>query len=326
MSQSEIVMKRNIIEIVGCSKIYKDKNKPVAALKDVNLRIEQGEFFALLGKNGAGKSTLLGILSSLVKMTEGKITINGYDLQKYPEEVKKVMGIIPQEFNLNYFEKVEDVLMQQAGYYGVPRSVACRRASLLLEQLGLADKARSTVVKLSGGMKRRLLIARALVHRPKILLLDEPTSGLDIELRRQLWDFLVDLNAQGLTIVLTTHYLEEAERLCKKLAIIHQGTIIEHDHMKTLLLKLKKETFIFHLQMPLTNGQLLPHFDQLDKKKGTYMVKKIDDSTLTVNLVEMQTLNEIFRIFDRQGILVKSISSRGNRLEELFFERIEANE
>ncbi len=325
MSQSEIVMKRNIIEIVGCSKIYKDKNKPVAALKDVNLRIEQGEFFALLGKNGAGKSTLLGILSSLVKMTEGKITINGYDLQKYPEEVKKVMGIIPQEFNLNYFEKVEDVLMQQAGYYGVPRSIARRRASLLLEQLGLADKARSTVVKLSGGMKRRLLIARALVHRPKILLLDEPTSGLDIELRRQLWDFLVDLNAQGLTIVLTTHYLEEAERLCKKLAIIHQGTIIEHDHMKTLLLKLKKETFIFHLQMPLTNGQLLPCFDQLDKKR-TYMVEKIDDSTLTVNLVEMQTLNEIFRIFDRQGILVKSISSRGNRLEELFFERIEANE
>ena len=289
-------------------------------MRNINLEIREGEFFALLGKNGAGKSTLLSIISSLTKMSQGRITIDGKDLETQQEEVKRVIGVIPQELNLSPFEKVEDVLIHQAGYYGVPVAIARKRAQNLLEQLELADKKNTRVIHLSGGMKRRLLIARALLHHPKILLLDEPTAGLDVQLRRDLWEFLLDLNREdGLTIVLTTHYLEEAERLCEKLALIHLGEIIEHDSIRVLLSRLNTERFIFEWREAHSKESIEKVFQSLP----TIHWEFLQDKRVAVRVaLDGENLNQIFRALDQVGIIVQRVQQEGNRLEEFFFERV----
>jgi len=236
------------LEISNLNKTYKNG---FTALNSVSLSVEKGDFFALLGANGAGKSTLIGIISSLVNKSSGDVSIHGFDLEMQRSEAKAMIGLVPQEFNFNVFEPVEEILLNQAGYYGVPRKEARIRAQQLLEQLELWGKRRSMASELSGGMKRRLMIARALIHRPKLLILDEPTAGVDIEIRRSMWDFLKQLNAAGITIILTTHYLEEAESLCRNIAIINKGDIVENTSMKSLLSRLQTQTFVLDLKTPL---------------------------------------------------------------------------
>ena len=231
------------LEINQLSKTYANG---IQAVKNIDLRVKSGDFFALLGANGAGKSTTIGLITTLVNKSTGRIKIHGYDLETQTSEAKSCLGLVPQEINLSIFETCEQILLNQAGYYGVPRKLAKFRADELLERLGLEDKKRSIVRHLSGGMKRRLMIARALIHQPKVLILDEPTAGVDIEIRRSMWEFLTDTNAKGTTIILTTHYLEEAEQLCKNIAIIDKGSIIKNTSMKTLLNSLNHQTFIFN--------------------------------------------------------------------------------
>jgi len=278
------------------------------ALKGIDLAVPEGEFFGLLGPNGAGKSTTIGIIAALVKKTAGRVLLFGSDIDESPEIAKRHLGLVPQEFNFSIFEKVIDILTNQAGYYGVPYALAKDRAEYYLQKLGLYEKMHHPARTLSGGLKRRLLIARGMIHDPKLLILDEPTAGVDIELRRSTWDFLQEINEKGTTIILTTHYLEEAERLCRRVAIINHGEIIEDTSVKTLIAKLHRETLMLDLQNPL---QTVP------KVEGFDCVKK-DDFTLEVSFFRGVMLNTLFQALSQLGCEVVSLRNKENRLEELF--------
>ncbi len=279
------------------------------ALKGISLSVEQGDFYALLGPNGAGKSTSIGIISSLVNKTSGKVKVFGYDIDTDLERAKQNLGLVPQEFNFNQYETVEQIVLQQAGYYGVPRAVARQRAEKYLSQLDLWDKRAERARNLSGGMKRRLMIARALMHEPQLLILDEPTAGVDIELRRSMWEFLKKINLeQGITIILTTHYLEEAEMLCRNIGIINRGELIENTTMKALLGKLSVETFILDLDGAINS------VPTLDNVNSQHLV----NGSLEIELNKTQGLNAVFAQLTELGITVTSMRNKANRLEELF--------
>lgn len=295
----------NALLIRGLRKIYDDGT---IALKGIDLDIEEGDFFALLGPNGAGKSTTIGTITSLINKTEGCIEICGVDTDDDFATAKKTIGLVPQEFNFSIFETTTQILYYQAGYYGLPSKLAYERTEKYLKKLGLWEKRHTQARQLSGGMKRRLLIARAMVHEPKLLILDEPTAGVDIEIRRTIWDFLRELNAKGTTIILTTHYLEEAENLCNNVAIIDHGRIIEHTSIKQLLRKIDTETFILDLKQPL--GELPTIHD--------YTLRLIDQHTLEVELKTQQTLNDMFSALSQHHIEILSMKNKTNRLEELF--------
>ncbi len=278
------------------------------ALKGIDLEVDQGDFFALLGPNGAGKSTTIGIVTSLVTKTSGQVEVFGLDADTDLEMTKTHIGLVPQEFNFNQFEPVEEIVINQGGYYGLPRGLATRRAEHYLRQLGLWEKRRDQARSLSGGMKRRLMIARALVHEPRLLILDEPTAGVDIELRRSMWDFLRRINGQGTTIILTTHYLEEAESLCRSIAIINHGRIIENTRMKSLLQRLHTETFVLSLGSPL---ETLPSLDG-------YTLTRVDETTVEAEVSQARGVNDLFAQLSASGIRVLSLRNKANRLEELF--------
>jgi ABC-2 type transport system ATP-binding protein len=297
------------LEIKQLHKVYKSGT---VALTGIDLEVQQGDFFALLGPNGAGKSTSIGIISSLVNKSSGTVKVFDYDLDTQLEDAKSQLGLVPQEFNFNQFETVLQIVLNQAGYYGVPRSVAIVRAEKYLGQLGLWEKRHARSRELSGGMKRRLMIARALMHEPKLLILDEPTAGVDIELRRSMWEFLKEINQQGVTIILTTHYLEEAESLCRNIAIIDKGQIVENTSMKNLLSKLNKETFL--LDIAPTDAVIT-----LDG----YSFRQSDSNSLEVDVVKAQGLNGVFSALTAQGIQVLSMRNKANRLEELFVSLVE---
>jgi ABC-2 type transport system ATP-binding protein len=292
------------LQISALAKTYKGGFQ---ALKGIDLTVEQGDFFALLGPNGAGKSTTIGVITSLVNKTQGQVKVYGYDIDNDLEKAKSFIGLVPQEFNFNQFEPLMNILVNQAGYYGVTRKIAIKRAEKYLKQLELWDKRNTAARMLSGGMKRRLMIARALMHEPKMLILDEPTAGVDIEVRRSMWDFLRELNDQGITIILTTHYLEEAEMLCRNIAIIDGGEIVEDTSMKALLSQLDIETFVLDLDCNDKSIML----DNLEHRV-------IDDHTLEVDLSQKQTLNQVFEQLSKQGIGVLSMRNKSNRLEALF--------
>ncbi|MCH2058719.1 MAG: ABC transporter ATP-binding protein [Thalassotalea sp.] len=292
------------LEISNLQKIYKGD---FHALKGIDLQVQQGDFFALLGPNGAGKSTTIGVITSLVNKTSGSVKVFGHDIDKELETAKSFIGLVPQEFNFNQFESLTRILVNQAGYYGVERSIAHKRAEKYLKQLDLWEKRDNAARMLSGGMKRRLMIARALMHEPKVLILDEPTAGVDIELRRSMWEFLRELNQEGITIILTTHYLEEAEMLCRNIAIIDSGTIVENTSMKQLLATLDIETFV----LDLPNNSIKPSLEGFD-------YRLIDDHTLEVDVKKAQGLNGVFNQLSEQGVQVLSMRNKSNRLEELF--------
>ena len=288
-----------------------------AALKGIDLTVPQGGFFALLGPNGAGKSTTIGIISSLFKPTSGSVEIFGVDLLKQPAKAKQFLGVVPQEFNFMQFEKIEDILITQAGYFGIPPKQSRPRAEKLLKALGLWEKRDDKARMLSGGMKRRLMIARALMHRPKLLILDEPTAGVDIELRRSMWDFMQQINTEeGTTIILTTHYLEEAEQLCKNIAILDQGEIRINTDMKSLLTSLDMESFVFDLAQPYPAPITLTN---------VVKTKQPDPLTLEVTLKKGNSLNDVFAQLTAQNIQVASMRNKANRLEELFLRIVENN-
>ncbi|NOH70135.1 ABC transporter ATP-binding protein [Vibrio pectenicida] len=287
--------------------LHKTYSGGFEALKGISLNVTQGDFYALLGPNGAGKSTTIGVISSLVNKTSGRVKVFGYDMDQSLELAKQHLGLVPQEFNFNPFETVEQIILQQAGYYGVPRELAKERAQKYLTQLELWDKRSERARNLSGGMKRRLMIARALVHEPKLLILDEPTAGVDIELRRSMWEFLKQINQQGITIILTTHYLEEAEMLCRNIGIISKGELIENTTMKALLNKLHVETFILDLE----EGVEIPQLDGVTSQN-------IKNGSLEIEIEKSQGLNTIFSQLTSQGIKVLSMRNKANRLEELF--------
>lgn len=293
------------IELEGLEKTYASG---VKALRSINLKVESGDFFALLGPNGAGKSTTIGILSSLINKTGGKAKIFGTDIDLKPDLAKTFLGIVPQEFNFGIFEAVEQILINQAGFYGMPYREAKDKVEYYLEKLSLIDKRKSAAGQLSGGMKRRLMIARALVHDPKLLILDEPTAGVDIEIRRSMWEFLKELNKAGKTIILTTHYLEEAESLCKNIAIIDKGEIVENTSMKKLLHRLDKETFIIDLKKSIKTKP--------QSKKFTWVW--LDDHSLEVQLDKNDSINQLFTELTKLGLEVLSLRNKSNRLEELF--------
>ncbi len=301
------------LEIRSLSKTYSDGT---VALRGIDLVVEEGEFFGLLGPNGAGKSTTIGIITSLVNKTGGTIRCFGIDLDRDPAQAKRQIGLVPQEFNFNQFEQPEQIVMQQAGYYGIPRSVARQRTEKYLRKMGLWDKRATSARMLSGGMKRRLMIARALVHEPKLLILDEPTAGVDIELRRATWSLLQEINAAGTTVILTTHYLEEAESLCRRIAIIDRGHIIENTDKKSLLAKLNVESFIFDLDSAAPVGLSL----------DGYKHRLTDATTLEIDVSKEHSLNSVFEMLTQQGVNVVSMRNKANRLEELFVEMVESNE
>lgn len=278
------------------------------ALKGIDLDVQQGDFFALLGPNGAGKSTAIGIVTSLINKTAGTVKIYGNDIDTDIGKAKSFLGLVPQEFNFNVWEPVQEILWNQAGYYGISRNVAEQRAERYLKQLDLWDKRKEQAFSLSGGMKRRLMIARALVHEPKLLILDEPTAGVDIEIRHSMWRFLQQINAQGTTIILTTHYLEEAENLCRNIAIIDHGEIIENTSMRNLLRQLQFETFVVDLENPVSE---LPEV-------GGFSIKIIEDTVLEVEMDKSQSCNKLFEQFSHLNIQVKSMRNKANRLEQLF--------
>ncbi|WP_249960925.1 ABC transporter ATP-binding protein [Histophilus somni] len=292
------------LEIKQLTKEYKNG---VKALSGIDLRVEEGDFYALLGHNGAGKSTTIGIISSLINKTSGTIKVFGYDLDRQLAQLKRHIGLVPQEFNFNQFEKIQDILVNQAGYYGIERKEALKRSEIWLKKLDLWEKKDQQAMRLSGGMKRRLMIARALMHNPKLLILDEPTAGVDIELRRAMWTFLKELNQQGTTIILTTHYLEEAENLCRHIGIIQQGKLIVDMSIKALLSQLETETFILDLALSSSTP-----------KVDNYNVTIIDELTMEVEVKRGQGLNNLFIQLNGQGINVLSMRNKANRLEELF--------
>ena len=292
------------LKISGLRKTYKGGFE---AVKGLDLEVEQGDFFALLGPNGAGKSTTIGVVTSLVNKTEGHIEVFGHNIDSELDLAKSYIGLVPQEFNFNQFEALIKILVNQAGYYGVSRKDALVRAEKYLKQLDLWEKRDEPARNLSGGMKRRLMIARALMHEPKVLILDEPTAGVDIELRRHMWDYLRELNGAGITIILTTHYLEEAEMLCRNIAIIDHGRIVENTTMKNLLAKLHVETFVLDTSILKSDVTL----------KG-YPVRQVDEHTIEVDVDKSQSINNVFSQLSEQGIEVKSMRNKSNRLEELF--------
>ncbi len=300
------------LQLSGVTKTYKSG---VSALKGIDLTVQPGDFFALLGPNGAGKSTSIGIVSSLVKKTAGQVSIFGYDLDRDTEVAKRQLGVVPQEFNFGQFEKVIDILATQAGYYGVPVKKAYDQAEKYLHQLGLWDKHDQQARMLSGGMKRRLMIARALVHEPRLLILDEPTAGVDIELRRSMWDYLSKLNAEGTTIILTTHYLEEAESLCRNIAILDKGQVVENTDMRSLLAKLQQETFVLDCSGDMAS---LPEI-------GGYVLRMDKPGVLEVDIQRGQSLNSVFEALSNAGVQVTSMRNKSNRLEELFVRLVEKN-
>ncbi|HIZ50073.1 MAG TPA: ABC transporter ATP-binding protein [Candidatus Pseudomonas excrementavium] len=300
------------ITIRGLEKTYPNGMR---ALKGLDLDVGQGDFFALLGPNGAGKSTTIGILSSLVSKTAGKVSIFGHDLDTDLLAAKRCIGVVPQEFNFSQFEKAQDILINQAGYYGIPAGEARERAEHFLRRLSLWDKRDVPSRMLSGGMKRRLMIARALIHEPRLLILDEPTAGVDIEIRRSMWQFLEEINAQGVTIILTTHYLEEAEQLCRNIAIIDGGQIIHNTSMRKLLKELHVETFLLDCRDVMEHAPVLPGFPCV----------LADDHTLEVQVDKEQGMNGLFVELAAQGVEVLSMRNKSNRLEELFLRLVEGN-
>ncbi len=304
----------NALEISALEKTYRNG---FTALKGIDLSVEQGDFFALLGPNGAGKSTTISIITSLVNKSAGKVKVFGNDMEQKPMLVKRDLGLVPQEFNFNQFEPVEEIVINQAGYYGVDKQEARERCEWALKKLGLWEKRRTVARGLSGGMKRRLMIARALVHKPRLLILDEPTAGVDIELRRSMWQFLREVNSEGTTIILTTHYLEEAEMLCRNVAIIDQGRIIENTSIKNLINQLDRETFILDLAVPLSSPPELA---------CGYPLQLSDETTIEVEVRREQSINVVFEELSRCGIEVMSMRNKANRLEELFLDLVERGE
>jgi ABC-2 type transport system ATP-binding protein len=288
----------------------------VQALKGIDFDVEAGDFYALLGPNGAGKTTAIGIVCSLVTKSAGKVQVFGHDIDHELEAAKSCIGLVPQEINLNVFETVLNVVLHQAGYYGIERGVALQRAEKYLKELRLWDRRSEVARNLSGGMKRRLMIARALAHEPKLLILDEPTAGVDIEIRRSMWDFLRRINEAGTTIILTTHYLEEAESLCRHVAIINQGTIVENARMSTILRKLKREVFVLSLREPLDRAPELPGFESV----------LLASDELEVAVDAEHDLNELFRVLNERGIRILSLRNKANRLEELFISLVESRQ
>ena len=301
------------LSLRGLHKIYPNG---VEALKGLDLDVAEGDFFALLGPNGAGKTTAIGIITSLVTKTGGTVTVFGHDLDRELQAAKACIGLVPQELNLNQFEKVLSIVVNQAGYYGLGRAVAMERAERYLSELQLWDRRDDIARNLSGGMKRRLMIARALVHEPKLLILDEPTAGVDIEMRRSMWEFLKKINDEGTSIILTTHYLEEAESLCRNVAIIDHGRIIENDRMSRVLRKLQLETFVLSLDQELAEAP------QLDG----YAVRLREPGLLEVDVEATQDINDLFEVLSASGLKVVSMRNKANRLEELFLRLVEAGE
>ena len=295
------------------SNLKKTYDGDIHALKGINLEVEQGDFFALLGANGAGKSTAIGIICSLVNKTAGEIEVFGHNLETDREKAQECLGLVPQEFNFNVWEPVIEILCNQAGFYGIDRKTAMKRAEELLKHLELWDKRDQQANKLSGGMKRRLMIARALIHKPKLLILDEPTAGVDIEIRRSMWKFLTQLNQAGTTIILTTHYLDEAESMCKNIAIINKGEVVESTSMKNLLSHLSIETFVLDLKEPLKN---LPEIEGI-------ALRKIDAKSLEADIDKSRSLNFLFEGLSNHNIRVTSMRNKTNRLEELFIKLVE---
>ncbi len=291
------------------SDLYKTYGSGLQALKGISLQVERGDFFALLGPNGAGKSTCIGIISGLVNKTSGSVKIFGHSIDDDFIVAKSLLGSVPQEFNFNTFEPVEEIIINQAGFYGVPAKRARIETEHYLKQLSLWDHRRSEARRLSGGMKRRLMIARALIHKPKLLILDEPTAGVDIELRRTMWDFLEQINTQGTTIILTTHYLEEAERMCRNIAIIDEGNTLLNSSMKHLLKQLNSETFVLYLRNEIDETPQLPSFGN---------VLKLDQQSIEVEVPDRLSINDLIRELESAGIVVDSMRNKVNRLEELF--------
>jgi ABC-2 type transport system ATP-binding protein len=301
------------LEIKDLVKTYSNGTQ---ALKGISLNVEKGDFFALLGPNGAGKSTTLGIVSSLVNKSSGRVSVMGFDLDKDRVQAKMKLGVVPQEFNFNQFEKVFDIVVTQAGYYGIPAPLAKERAESYLKKLGLWEKRDTPARMLSGGMKRRLMIARALIHEPDVLILDEPTAGVDIELRRSMWQFLQEINEQGITIILTTHYLEEAEALCRNIAIIDQGDILVDCPMRQLLSQMNKQTVLLDVTSVPTETFDLSGFP----------VKVVDDHSMEVVISKEQSLNALFDELTSAGITVTSFRNKSNRLEEMFVSLLNKSE
>lgn len=297
------------LSIQNLRKVY---SNGVIALHGIDLTVEQGDFFALLGPNGAGKSTTIGIVSSLVNKTAGTVRVFGHDMDGDLAAAKSCIGLVPQEFNFNQFEPVQEIVANQAGYYGIPRRVALERAGHYLNQLGLSDKRRDQARELSGGMKRRLMIARALVHEPRLLILDEPTAGVDIEIRHSMWNFLREINAAGTTIILTTHYLEEAEQLCRNIAIINGGRIVQNSSMRELLGSMDAHTLVLDLTRPLGKSPALKGFN----------AHRVDDHTLEVEVPRGANITALFSELALQDIAVSSLRNKTNRLEELFIRMV----
>ena len=303
----------NALSIIELSKEY---NNGVKALQSINFNVKQGDFFALLGPNGAGKTTAIGIITSLVNKTSGQVKVFDFDIDKHLNQAKACIGVVPQEVNLNLFDRTFNILVNQAGFYGIPRKESIERSEYVLKKMELWDKRDEMARNLSGGMKRRLMVARALVNKPKLLLLDEPTAGVDIETRRMMYDFLQDINKDGTTIILTTHYLEEAERLCDQVAIIDKGQIAENDSMSNVLSKLKVEIFILNIDNPL---------EQLPTIKG-YKSKLNKPKEIEVHVKQGQSLNDVFIQLKELGIQVLSMRNKTNRLEELFIDMTKSNQ
>lgn len=308
-------MKQQSEPALAISQLSKTYEDGFQALKSVDLNVVPGDFFALLGPNGAGKSTTIGIICSLVRKTTGSVRVFGHDIDEDFSTAKQYVGVVPQEFNFNQFEKPIDILINQAGYFGIPANIAHERAEKYLKQLALWDKRDTPSRTLSGGMKRRLMIARALIHEPRLLVLDEPTAGVDIELRRSMWEFLKEINRQGTTIILTTHYLEEAESLCRNIAIIDHGQIVKNTSIRELLKQLNKETFVLDTREAL---------DSCPQVEG-YPLTLVDDHSLEVAIDKSQSVNELFAALTDRGINVLSMRNKTNRLEELFFDLVEKN-
>jgi ABC-2 type transport system ATP-binding protein len=301
------------LQITDLRKTY---SNGVEALKGVSLTVQEGDFFALLGPNGAGKSTLIGIISSLVNATGGTAEIFGTSIHEQRSQAMHLIGLVPQEINFNQFEKPFDICVNQAGFYGIPRDEAIRRAEKYLRELRLWDKAHHSARQLSGGMKRRLMIARAMMNEPRLLILDEPTAGVDIEIRRSMWQFVTGINAAGTTVILTTHYLEEAEQLCRNIAIIDHGSIVENTNMKNLLSKLDVETFV------LDTSTLPQHLPEVD---GTTL-RRTDAYTLEAEMTRGHDLNSLFAMLGQNGITVTSMRNKANRLEELFVRLVDSGQ
>ncbi|MEW8629002.1 MAG: ABC transporter ATP-binding protein [Candidatus Thiodiazotropha sp.] len=294
--------------------LHKTYSNGFAALKGIDLQVEQGDFFALLGPNGAGKSTAISIIASLTNKTTGRVEIYGHDLDRERDQAKRLIGLVPQEFNFNMWEPVVEILVNQAGYYGIPRKLAFQRAGEALQRLGLWEKRQTQARWLSGGMKRRLMIARALVHRPRLLILDEPTAGVDIEIRRSMWEFMREINRQGTTIILTTHYLEEAESLCRNIAIIDHGRIVEQTSMTRLLSQLHSEVFLLNIAAPIERAPDL----------HDYRTSLVDSETLEVEVDREQSMNQLFGLLSAQGIEVVSMRNKQNRLEQMFVDLVDS--